>query len=170
MKWYHNQPILGLECSACKTQLAKAYPRAKEEFPFNTLRDTIGLEHPFRMVGVGHSIYILFTYGLVDMPFDTKIEWYVHYQWLIHILYAYLFSICLKNVQNRGMYVLEWCKPSRIGVILLHAWCLYTLRTTFLLGGIASDLILYVYFYEHYSILLAMNRQNEFMFVNYHQE
>lgn len=170
MKWYQSQPVLGLQCSACKTQLAKAYPHAVEDFPTATFRDTIGLEHPFRMVLLGHSLYILGAFGFGELTYEIKISLYILYQWFFHLFYLFFFVKCVQKVQNQVAYALEWCKPSRLGLLVLHGWILYTIPSTFMIGGLASDLFIFVYFYEHYSIILSMNHQNEFIFVNYHLE
>jgi hypothetical protein len=70
------------------------------------------------------------------------------------------------QVHNRQAYALEWQQLPRPLLPMIHSYLLLILPRTGVLGGIAANMCMIYYFYEHRRILDQINRDRQLRFVS----
>jgi hypothetical protein len=85
---------------------------------------------------------------------------------MIHIIFFIFFGTLLKHVKNRELYLTMWIDRQRCIIIPIHFLVFFGMTKTLWLGGMASDLCLFLYLYEHYDILGKINEKHNFMFIS----
>lgn len=69
------------------------------------------------------------------------------------------------GVNNRRAYARHWMSFARPLLPIAHTYLLLILPVTGVLGGVAADMCMVYYFYQHYEILAAMNHDAQIRFL-----
>ncbi len=162
-QWYEVQPEKGMSCSVCLDELAYRTSCVMEciQKPDGLLG--VSLHKPFSMCLVYHLIYIYIFHTALGLPSRST---YAIFQGGLHGFYLYGLGFLISHVKNRALYREEWITKARIVLLLLHVYLLASIERTGWLGGIAADMCLPVYFYEHYIILQSFNSNYRIEFIS----
>ena len=163
LNWYIQSPRRGGSCTVCSYIYHKEYSKSIEKFQNTTLFVNLHLYQPFAMIVMSHWVF-LSVFPYMNIPFTDTI--YILYQFIWHISILLDFLYAVYKVQRRDEYVLHWQQRLRPLLPLIHTYLLLILPRTGVLGGIAANLCMIHYFYEHYTILNSMNANIQWRFMS----
>lgn len=136
---------------------------AIEDWPTTSLFVSLHLFYPFPIIVFSHWFYItMLTY--MHIPLSDFL--YVAYQFFWHFAVIFEFLYAVYQVHNRQAYALEWQQLPRPLLPMIHSYLLLILPRTGVLGGIAANMCMIYYFYEHRRILDQINRDRQLRFVS----
>ncbi len=165
MKWYDASPEKGLRCSACNTYLARKFTHILEMNP---------LQFPFMQGCVQNPMiivaYVHFVFFMAYICFYNQIKYedvYIFVQLMFHGLQIGKLSYFIYKIQNQRRYWRLWLQNRRIVLPLVHLFIATKLQQTLFIGGVAADICMCIYFYEHLAIVQAINDRRSFMFVDH---
>jgi hypothetical protein len=164
MNWYYHQPERALHCSACLDVYQRRDSVKVEDIsPFSYFMN-LKLKSPFTIIIATQCT--LFTIIYSEMTPWKPLHLYSLYQILNHICHFYYLSSVVRKIKNKKLYNQQWVSISRIILMMLHSYLLFTLPSTAWIGGIASEYCLCIYFYEHLHIINEINNKHTFYFVS----
>jgi len=166
-QWYEVQPEKGMSCSVCLDELAYRTPCVMEsiETPYGFLG--VSLNKPFSLCLLYHIAYMRWFHASWGLSSTCT---YAIFQGCLHGYSLYQLGLLVSQVKNKALYKEEWVTKMRILLGLLHVYLLASIERTGWLGGIAADMCLPVYFYEHYTILQSFNNKYRIEFISKKEE
>jgi hypothetical protein len=166
MKWYALQPERGLECSVCKTRLATRRYDQIEQIPTQE-----EIQWWCVSVPLFNLIFLHFLVGFVNLLLlsnGTQLQFifpvYYCIQAMTHIFYGAKLYSALDHVKQPQKYITLWCRPHRLGLIGAHIGFVCGIPYTATLTGMAADICLVTYFYEHIEVLKELNEDAQIEF------
>jgi hypothetical protein len=87
------------------------------------------------------------------------------YQFIWHIYMGFELLCAVYGVNNRRVYARHWMSFARPLLPIAHTYLLLILPVAGVLGGVAADMCMVYYFYQHYEILTAMNHDAQIRFL-----
>lgn len=166
LKWYNHEPSKALHCSVCLEPFSKETMRSVEDLNIFKPYLHILLKKPFFSVLLNHWIYFSCYSNLNNFrPVSFSVS-YTIYQSFIHlVVFAYLIGFIL-DTKNKSLYFQLWMTKNRLLLIPIHLFLFLGMVKTTWIGGMSSNVCLYLYFYEHLTILTEINQKNTFIFIS----
>lgn len=160
--WYIQEPIRGALCAVCTYRYSMKPLRRLEVWQPVSLFTHIHLYYPFPTILFTHW---LFMFSLSCIQSTITIDVYTLYQLVWHLIMVSSYMHMVYRVENRLEYALHWTREMRPLLPVMHTYFLCILPKVSILGGIAADMCMIYYFYEHYRILnlINQNRRVEFL-------
>lgn len=154
LEWFDREPHKGSFCNVCSFLYRQEYTAPKELWKPASILLNCHLYYPFGSIALDHwIIWTLFSF--VGIPFTNLNYTLFQTSWHIFMFASYLHAVY--RIQNRRAYAYHWQQVPRILLPVIHSYLLLTLPKTGIFGGVASNLCMMYYFYEHYEILDTMN-------------
>lgn len=166
LDYYRVNPVRGLSCGMCKEEYTLQYSYAPEHVPTYQEYLQMGVNPPLAFIAIYN--WLLLTIHASMFPSFSPNHMVLCFigQGLFHGAYAVKFYTLIRTLENPKRYWLQWRTPYRIGLVLCHAVCLLSMFKTLWLHGIAADVLVFLYFFEHIDILHELNQKNDFRFTN----
>ena len=167
MRWYTTEPARGTRCNTCLTEYDRQDSHSIEFIHFPHIFISVKINHPLFSLLLIHWILIL-TFNTLRpiLFFADSSAFYIWYQMINHLFVFYELSGLIYKVKNKLMYVRVWLAHDRVMLFFLHSYLLATLPDTSWVGGVAAEYCTCLYFYTHYKILEAINRNYTFRFLS----
>jgi hypothetical protein len=166
LRWVSAEPERGLKCSACLEEFAQDVRVVREkieEFPSFLY---FVYNRPFIAILCAHWLYLAVLYNSLVHSLLSHETMYSLFQTGLHILAFNEISLLVNQVKNKEMYRNEWKKAPRFLLPFVHSTCLCIIPETKWIGGMASNICLYYYFFEHVDILEQINQSIKISFRN----
>ncbi len=149
MEWYSREPEKGRRCNVCSYVYHQEYTSPIEDIENMNIFVYIHLQYPLLSIIVLHWAYLtLFPYS----------HSYTIYQFVWNSVMGFEYLRLVYRVKNRKTYAMHWKKFVRPLLPSFHSYLLLSLPKTGILGGIAANMCMIYYFYEHYDIVITMNK------------
>ncbi len=163
LEWYKHAPSKGDRCNVCSFIYKQGPSPLFEDWPTTNLIVSLHLFYPFPMILISHWFYFtLLSYAHVRS--DANV--YVIYQLGWHLAMSFEFLSAVYRIQNRRAYALEWRRLPRPILPLIHSYLLLILGKTGCIGGVASNICMVYYFYEHRKIIDTLNTNPQRVFLS----
>jgi hypothetical protein len=167
MQWYTHEPTKGLRCSACLEPFSRKGICEREIIPDEYELSILCVNKPHIAILFSHWCFIGSAYII------CPVEPYYFYKLLYHIFQCGFHGMHLwwlrrffSRVKNVDVCMKELFSRSIQFVPLLHMVCLATMWKTGILGGMAADVCIFLYYYELFDVLHTINTQQSFQFTN----
>ena len=167
LQWYIQSPTRGDRCNVCSYIYKQDKQSALEGWESTSLFVALHLFHPFPMILFSHWFYFTILSYVRIQSSDLL---YTIYQLLFHAAMSFEFLYAVYRVQNRHAYAIEWRRLPRPLLPMIHSYLLLILPTTGVLGGIAANMCMVYYFYEHRYILRYLNENRRLQFLSRHRQ
>jgi hypothetical protein len=167
MQWYRHEPTRGLNCSACLEAFSREGIVELETIPpFYELMD-LNVYRPHVSIFVSHWCFIAWFHFIWPVTTPERYTLMYHlFQGVYHGIYLLRLRTFLSRVKNPKVFMKELCSRSILLIPFLHMGCLATMWKTGFLGGISADVCMFMYVYECFDVLHAINAQRSFTFTN----
>lgn len=162
-----RQPEKGLICSVCKQQLTRSYSQDLECYPDQREMNLLCIRNPVWSIGMTHTLFFtIMNVFLSRLSFESYLYVYHLFQVWFHLFYVYQLQTIIKQVKNTELYFFYWRQAPRFILPFFHFGLCVLMYKTYWLGGMAADMCLYLYFYEHLEIIQLINQNRGFMFAS----
>ena len=166
LQWVSAEPERGLKCSACLETYAQDRQIVRETHKDLTPIFYFVYNRPFLAILVAHWFYLALFYNSLIHEFIAPQNMYSLFQTGLHVVAFNELSSIVSQVKNKDLYRKEWKKGHRFLVPFVHMYCMTLIPEMKWVGGIATDLCLYYYFFEHFGIVQEINQRIKIMFTN----
>jgi hypothetical protein len=163
VNWYIHDPTKGVKCGVCTYMYTMKPLQRLEVWQPVSLFVHIHLYYPLPAILCTHWAYMFL---LSCMNIDFYIPMYLVYQYFWHLIMASSYVHTLQGVENRRQYALHWTRDMRLFLPIVHSYFLCIIPKAGLIPGVAANMCMIYYFYEHYKVLNAMNQNRRIEFVS----
>ena len=167
MRWYIEKPDKGLVCGTCKIPYARLQLSEMEDLQIlQVLLQEYRAFFPFSQILTQHAVFYSVVFAFYPWYVINPLRWYVGFQGFLHAIYFFGLWQLIQQVKNRRQYLECWKDPFRMVLIGLHLFFIGTMLKTHALGGISANLCMHLYYFEHFEIVHAINKDHAFVFVS----
>jgi hypothetical protein len=166
IKWYNHEPLKALQCSVCLETFSKVLIHPLEDLEIYKPYLHLILQKPLFSVLLWNWIYFSVYTNFNNLSIANFQISYSIYQLFLHVVSFSYFIGLLSNVKNKTTYFSIWKDKSRIIILPIHLILFLGIPKTTWIGGMASDVFLFLYFYEHIDILAKINEKHNFAFTS----
>ena len=163
IEWYNHEPLKGHSCNVCSYMYQMEHTSPIETWQNVRLFLHIHLYYPFLSILITHWACIS-CFAYTHILFDDSL--YMLYQFLWHIGMGLEYMYAVYGIKNRRVYAMYWKKYPRCLLPVIHSYFLLFLPKTGILGGMAANMCMMYYFYEHYEIINSMNTNVRMRFLS----
>jgi hypothetical protein len=161
-QWNELRPNNKNICNECCIEYERVYTLGLEKLDCFNKFNSISLHLPVLYIYTFHSIvFFLKTHYKINYMIL-----YIPYQYIFHVLYFIKFVDVFLYIKNKKLYIKLWKSNNRLYLPLLHLYFLFLIPSTYCVAGVAANMCVYLYFYEHYEIVSIINNKSKLVYKN----
>jgi len=164
IKWIPYKKNRINQCNECHADYAQVYPDTYETSIELFKKTNAYIAVPVVSVCAHHWSFVLIH--LIFFPKYDFHTMYMYFQYIFQIAYMLYFFYLISCVKQKSRYIAMWLLSERVLLPIMHIGLLCILNTSLYMSGFSSNMFVYIYFYEHYTLLNTINTVYKPIFVN----